>query len=180
MVVVSSSIQEKWVLCLLSHIQLCIIIEFSHDFKFLNESWLLFRLAFLLSLVASCTGCSVAPVTACPTSSWHSRLVQLFYQVWPFRTQPARHDVTVPSLKCYNVQLPKIHVTYEKTSNKSCSELNFVRKSPRVHMSISPHSGARELKKLIWFKYNIVLKSKNTFTLELNTAKNMCHIQNKL
>ncbi len=34
----------------------------------------------------------------------------------------------------------------KKVSNKICWELNFVQKSPQVHMSISPRSGARGLK----------------------------------
>ncbi len=34
--------------------------------------------------------------------------------------------------------VPKICVTFEKVSNKSCSELNFVENSPRACMSIFP------------------------------------------
>ncbi len=52
-------------------------------------------------------------------------------------------------LKSHNVQKYEIRFTMElnaakntyyikKTSNKSCSELNFTQKSARVHMSISP------------------------------------------
>ncbi len=67
--------------------------------------------------------------------------------------------------------MPKINVKSERASNKSCSELNCVRKSPRAHMSISPRSGARGLEKLIWLKYNIILKRENTFALGLNAAK---------
>ncbi len=37
-----------------------------------------------------------------------------------------------------------------KASNKSWSESHFVQKSLRVHMSISPCSGARELERLIF------------------------------
>ncbi len=33
--------------------------------------------------------------------------------------------------------LPKIRITSKKASNKSCSELNFMQKSPRAHTSIS-------------------------------------------
>ncbi len=42
-------------------------------------------------------------------------------------------------------------------------------------MSISPQSGARELERLIWLKYDNVLKWQNTFNLGLNTAKNTHH-----
>ncbi len=51
----------------------------------------------------------------------------------------------------------------KKVSNKSCSELDFVQKSPRGHMSIFPQSGARRLERLIWLKYYFVLKRGNTF-----------------
>ncbi len=39
-------------------------------------------------------------------------------------------------------------------------------------MSISTQSGARGLKRLIWLRYDIVLKGQNTFNLGLNAAKN--------
>ncbi len=39
-------------------------------------------------------------------------------------------------------------------------------------MSISPQSGARGLKRLIWLLYYMVLKLQITFNLELNAAKN--------
>ncbi len=73
--------------------------------------------------------------------------------------------------------LPKIRITSEKASNKSCSEFNFVQKSPRTHMSISHHSGARVPERLIQLKYEIILKRENTFTLGLIAAKNMRHIR---
>ncbi len=39
----------------------------------------------------------------------------------------------------------------KKASNKSCSELNFVHKIPRAHMSISPQSWTRAYKdQYIW------------------------------
>ncbi len=44
-------------------------------------------------------------------------------------------------------------------------------------MSISPRSGAMGLEKLICFKYYIVLKWKNRFTLGLNVANNKHYIQ---
>ncbi len=44
-------------------------------------------------------------------------------------------------------------------------------------MSIFPQSGGRELKKLIWLKYYIVLKRQITFNLGLNAAKNTHYIK---
>ncbi len=41
-----------------------------------------------------------------------------------------------------------------------------------MRMSISPRSGARGLKRLIWLKYYIVLKWQITFNLGLNADKN--------
>ncbi len=55
--------------------------------------------------------------------------------------------------------MKKIGITSKKATNKSCSELNFVQKSLRVHMSISPQ------------------KRQITFNLELNATKNMHHIK---
>ncbi len=63
----------------------------------------------------------------------------------------------------------------KKASNKSCSELNFLQKSPQEYMSISPQSGAWGLERLIWLRYDIVLKWKNTFNLGLNAAKSTHH-----
>ncbi len=48
----------------------------------------------------------------------------------------------------------------KKGSNKSCSKLNFVRKSPWAHKSTSPQSGASELERLIWLKYYFVRTAK--------------------
>ncbi len=57
-----------------------------------------------------------------------------------------------PSLKYNNVQEvdsvcgsmpPKIRISSKKALNKSCSKLNFIQKSSRVHMSIAPRSRAR-------------------------------------
>ncbi len=73
--------------------------------------------------------------------------------------------------------LSKIRITWKKASNKSCSELNFVQKSPWAHMSISHRSRAWELERLIWLKYYIVLKRQITFNLRLNTAKNTHHLK---
>ncbi len=49
----------------------------------------------------------------------------------------------------FGLKLPKILIIAKKPSNKSCSTLNFVQKSPQGHMSISPQSGARGLKRFI-------------------------------
>ncbi len=42
-------------------------------------------------------------------------------------------------------------------------------------MSISPQSGAMWLERLIWLKYDIVLKRKNTFNLGLSAVKKTHH-----
>ncbi len=55
----------------------------------------------------------------------------------------------------------------KKASNKSYSKLNFIQKSPRAHLSISPRSNARGLERLIWLLYYKVLKLHITFNLEL-------------
>ncbi len=46
----------------------------------------------------------------------------------------------------YGSTLPKIRTISKKAFNKSCLELNFVLKSPRAHMSISPRNEARRFK----------------------------------
>ncbi len=76
--------------------------------------------------------------------------------------------------------LLKIRVSPKKASNKSYSELNFVQKSLRAHVSISLQSGARGLKGLIWLKYYIVLNRQITFNLGLNTAKSTHPIKKRL
>ncbi len=40
---------------------------------------------------------------------------------------------------------PKIRITSKKGSYKCCLEMNFVQKSPRLHMSICLQTGARGL-----------------------------------
>ncbi len=50
-----------------------------------------------------------------------------------------------------------MRIAAKKASNKSFSELNFVQKILRVHMSITHQSGAKGLERLILSKYNIVL-----------------------
>ncbi len=54
--------------------------------------------------------------------------------------------------------MPKIRITSKKSSNKSCSELNFVQKSTRALMSIFPCSGASALERLACSKYYSVGK----------------------
>ncbi len=49
----------------------------------------------------------------------------------------------------YNIAENTHRIAAKKPSNKSCSALNFVQKSPPRHMSISPQSGASGLKKFI-------------------------------
>ncbi len=70
-------------------------------------------------------------------------------------------------LKSYNVQkwgieftlgfnAAKKHIASKKASNKSCSELNFIQKSPRAHMLISHMSGAAGLQRSVYLKsYNV-------------------------
>ncbi len=59
----------------------------------------------------------------------------------------------------------------KKAWNKSCSELNFLQRSLRAHMSVSPQSGARRCERLIWLKYYIVLKWQITFRCILVSVK---------
>ncbi len=48
----------------------------------------------------------------------------------------------------------------KKASSKSCSELNFVPKSPRAHMSTTPGSGAGGIERLACSKNYYVRKHK--------------------
>ncbi len=75
--------------------------------------------------------------------------------------------------------LPKLRITSKKASNSCCLELNFVQKSQRVHMSISPQSGAKGLERLIWLKCFIVLKRQITFNLGLTATKNVYYIKKR-
>ncbi len=59
-----------------------------------------------------------------------------------------------------------------KPSNKSCSSLNFVQKSPRGQMSIFPRSRARGTKILYDWNITFIEMAKNTFHLGLNAAEN--------
>ncbi len=85
-------------------------------------------------------------------------------------------------LKSYNVQKREIRFTLElnaaknthfrkNASNKSCSESNFVQKSPRAHMSISPTSGARGLQRSVCLKSYNVQEWKIRFTLHSTLPK---------
>ncbi len=60
----------------------------------------------------------------------------------------------------------------KKASNKSCLKLNFLQKSPRVHMSTSFQSAGRRLQRSVCLKSYNVQKWEIRFTLGLNTAKN--------
>ncbi len=69
--------------------------------------------------------------------------------------------------------LPRMHIIPQKKgSNKSFLTSNFGQKSPRRHMSIFTPEWSQGARKMIWFKYEIVQKRKNTFTFRLNAAKN--------
>ncbi len=54
------------------------------------------------------------------------------------------------------------------------------KKSANAYVYLPPKNGAREHKRLIWLKYNTVMKRQNTFNLGLYAAKNMCHIKKKI
>ncbi len=54
----------------------------------------------------------------------------------------------------FRAQRCQKYASYQKKfSNKSCLKLNFVQKSPRAYMSVSPQSRARGRERLIWLKY---------------------------
>ncbi len=50
--------------------------------------------------------------------------------------------------------MSKLPIILKNCSNKSCWELNFIQKSQRAHMSISPRSGAKGSKD--WYIWNIM------------------------
>ncbi len=94
----------------------------------------------------------------------------------------ARRLKRYPSLEYYNVEKRKSRFTLgldaeknthriKKGSYKYCSELNFVQKSPRSHLSICPWSGAIGLERLTWLKYYDLVKRQITFTFGLNAAE---------
>ncbi len=67
--------------------------------------------------------------------------------------------------------LQKISIASKNTSNKNCSDLNFLRKSQGAHMPISPRSRARGLPRSVYVKYYYVLKWESRSTSGLNAAK---------
>ncbi len=77
----------------------------------------------------------------------------------------------------WDLSLLKVRITSKKASSKSCAELNFVRKSPWAHKSISPVSGSRGLQRSICLKFYNVQKWKMWFTLGLSDAENTQYIK---
>ncbi len=65
--------------------------------------------------------------------------------------------------------LPKISVTTKKASNKSCSELNFVKKNPCAYVYLPP-LWSKGFERLIWLKY--YTQRQIAFNLVLNADKN--------
>ncbi len=76
--------------------------------------------------------------------------------------------------------LPKLVIITRNTSNKSCSELNFLQKSRWVHFIILLRNGARGLRRLPCFKYYNVWDWESRFFLQHNAAKNVNYIQKLL
>ncbi len=78
---------------------------------------------------------------------------------WASKDQYVQNLIMYRNVKLdslWGSMLPKIRITSKKGLNKSCSELNFVPKSPRVHMSISPTCGVWGLQKSVHLKsYNV-------------------------
>ncbi len=64
--------------------------------------------------------------------------------------------------------------------NKSCSELNFLPKTPWTHISVSLRSGAKGIQRLPFLKYYNVLEWESRFVLGPNTAGNMDYIKKSL
>ncbi len=90
-------------------------------------------------------------------------------------------------LKYYNVQKRQITFTLwldtakntdymEKTSDKSCLELNFLQKSQWAHMSTFPQSGTRGLQRLMSLKYYNVEKWGSIDSLEGSMLPKICII----
>ncbi len=52
----------------------------------------------------------------------------------------------------------KLDIRSKQCKRKSCSELNFLQKSPWAHMSISPRSRTRGLQRFVFSKYYNILK----------------------
>ncbi len=68
--------------------------------------------------------------------------------------------------------LPKIRIASKTASSKSCLKLNFVQKSQRTHMSISPQSGAWGIERFTSLKNNDIQKPESRYSLGLDAAKN--------
>ncbi len=68
--------------------------------------------------------------------------------------------------------LQKVQIILKNTSNKDCSELNFLRKTQWIHISIFPRSWAEGLQWLPFLKYYNVLVCERRLILVLNAAKN--------
>ncbi len=68
-----------------------------------------------------------------------------------------KYDIVLKCLITFNLGLNAAKNTHhtKKASIKSSAELNFLQKSPRAHMFISPQSVARGLERLMWL--NIIL-----------------------
>ncbi len=79
--------------------------------------------------------------------------------------------------------LPKIRVASKKVLNKSYSKLNFIQKSPRTHISISPQSGARGPKRFPSLQNNtfgepfLTLRSGSIVTNEAQPRCDYCQLK---
>ncbi len=135
-----------------------------------------------------CYSCSSLCDRHFEETRWHTPLIQTFIRMHNDKNSAMIVDAAVyiavnekhTNFCIYGWMLLKILVIFKKVSNKSCSELNFVQKSSRVHMCISLQSGARGPKRLLWLKYYIILKRQITFNLGLNATRNTHHIEKSL
>ncbi len=64
--------------------------------------------------------------------------------------------------------LPKIRITSKNASNKSCSELTFIEKSPRAHMSISLSEWSYEARKIGKFEVLLCTETVNYIQLRVS------------
>ncbi len=112
---------------------------------------------------------------------WELNFLQKTQQVHMsiFPRSRARGVGRLPYFKYYNVLKWESRFTIGvstakiNASNKNCWKLNFLQKTYRAHMSISPRNGARGIEKLLCFKYyNVPLegstlpKSESTFPFQ--------------
>ncbi len=72
--------------------------------------------------------------------------------------------------------LQKITIISKISSNKNCSELNFLKETQWTCVSISPRCGAGRLQRLPLLKYYDVLEWESRFALQLNTKKSTDYI----